>query len=70
MILKQAHFELGLLLSRTFLFQVHNVTDNLKETRAAHWFLGLNDNFTELKSGHKSLFWHVCEKIVCHQFYF
>ena len=56
MIWKQTHFELGLLLSHTFLFQVHNVTDNLKETRAAHWFLDLNDNFTELKSGHKSLF--------------
>ena len=31
------------------------VTDSLKATRAIHSFLGLNENFTELKSGDKSL---------------
>ena len=41
------------------LFQVFNATDNLKGTRATHWFLGLNDNFTEINSGNKSLSWHV-----------
>ena len=50
MTLKQTHFELGLLISHAFLFQVFNATDNLKATRATHWFLGLSENFTELKS--------------------
>ena len=30
--------------------------DNLKAIRATHSFLGLNENFTELKIGGKSLF--------------
>ena len=29
----------------------------MKATRAIHSFLSLNENFTELKSGDKSLFW-------------
>ena len=32
--MKQTLFELGLLTSHTFLFQVFNATDNLKGTRA------------------------------------
>ena len=68
MTLKQTRFELGLLISHAFLFQVFNATYNLKGTRAAHWFLGLNKSFTELKSVDKSLFWHVFEKILCQQF--
>ena len=48
MTLKQTLFELGLLISHT--------TDSLKATRAIYSFLGLNENFTELKSGDKSLF--------------
>ena len=32
--MKQTRFELGLLISHTFLFQVFNATDNLKGTRA------------------------------------
>ena len=55
MTLKQILFELGLLISHGFLFQVYNATDSLKATRAIHSFLGLNENFTELKSGDKSL---------------
>ena len=51
-------------------FQVFHATDNLKATRATNWFLGLKQNFTELKSGDKSLFWHGFEKVFCHQFYF
>ena len=53
MTLKQTLFELGLLISHAFLFQVYNATDSLK---AIYSFLGLNENFTELKSGDKSLF--------------
>ena len=56
MTLKQTLFELGLLISHAFLFQVYNSTDRLKATRAIYSFLGLNENFTELKSGVKSLF--------------
>ena len=44
MTLKQTLFELGLLISHAFL------------TRAIYSFLGLNENFTELKNDDKSLF--------------
>ena len=54
--LKQTHFKLGLLIIHGSFFQVFNVTDHLKGTRATHYFLGFNDNFSELKSGDKSLF--------------
>ena len=50
MTLKQTPFELGLLISHSFLFQVSNAIDNLKATKATHYFLGLNKNSTELKS--------------------
>ena len=66
----QIPFELGLLISHALHFQAFNATDNLKATRASHSFLGLNENFTELKSDYKSLFWHVFEKVFCHQFCF
>ena len=56
MTLKQTLFKLGLLISHAFLFQVYNTTDSLKAIRAIYSFLGLNENFTELKSGNKSLF--------------
>ena len=56
MTLKQTLFELGLLISHAFLFQVHNATDSLKATRAIYSFLGLDENFTKLKSGNKRLF--------------
>ena len=56
MTLKQTLFELGLLISHAFLFQVYNATDSLKATTAIYSFLGLNKNFTELKSDDKSLF--------------
>ena len=56
MTLKQTLLELGLLISYTFLFQVYNTTNSLKATRATYSFLGLNVNFTKLKSGDKSLF--------------
>ena len=67
---KQTRFELGMLTSHTLHFQILNVTDNLKGIRPTHLFLGLNESFTELKIGDKSLPWHVFEKIFCHQFYF
>ena len=67
MTLKQARFELGLLISHDFLFQVFNAADNLKATRASHWFFGLNENVTDLKSDGKNLFWHVFEKMFCYQ---
>ena len=51
-----------LLISHTFLFQVLNAEDNLKETRATQWFLDLKEICTEVKSGDKSLFWHVLRK--------
>ena len=70
MTLKQTRFELGLLIFHAFLFQVFNATDNLKAARATHWFLGLNDNFTELKSIDKNLFWHVFEKYFVTNFTF
>ena len=70
MTLKQTRFELGLLIIHAFLSQLLDATDNLKTTRAAHWFLDLNKSFTELKSGNKNYFWHVFEKIFCYQFYF
>ena len=63
MTLKQTRFELGLLIIHAFLSQLFDATD-------IHWFLDLNKSFTELKSGDKNLFWHVFEKIYCHQFYF
>ena len=50
MTLKQTPFEIGLLISHSFLFQVSNAIDNLKATKATHYFLGLNKNSTELKS--------------------
>ena len=56
MTLKQTLFELGLLISHAFLLQVYNATDSLKATRAIYSFLGLNENFTELKNDDKSLF--------------
>ena len=56
MTLKQTLFKLGLLIIHAFLFQVYNATDSLKSTRAIYSFLGLNENFTELKGGNKSLF--------------
>ena len=56
MTLKQTLFELGLLISHAFFFQVYNATDSLKATRAIYSFLGLNENFAELKIGDKSLF--------------
>ena len=40
-----------------FIFQVFNAKDNLKSTRATHSILDHNENFTELKSGDKSLSW-------------
>ena len=64
MTLKQIPFELGLLISHTFLFQVFNATDNMKADRATHSFLGFKKKFIKLKSGDKSLFWHVFEKVV------
>ena len=53
--LKQTRFELDLLIIHIFLSQLFNATDNLKATRATHWFLDLNKSFTELKSGNKNL---------------
>ena len=67
---KQTRFELALLISHAFLFQVFNAIHNLKATSATRWSLGLSENFTDLKSDDKGLFWHVFEKIFCHQFYF
>ena len=55
MTLKQTSFELGLLISHGVLFEVFNA-------RATHSFLDLNENFAKLKSGAKSLFWHVLRK--------
>ena len=66
----QIAFKLGLLISHVLDFQVFNATDNFKATWATHSFLGLNKNVTELKVADKSLFWHVFEKVICHQFYF
>ena len=60
MTFKQTLFELGLLISHAFLFQVYNTTDSLKATRDTYSFLGLNKNFIELKSGDKSLFLRRC----------
>ena len=60
MTLKQTLFELGLLIIYAFLFQVYNATDSLKATRANYSFSGLNETFTELKSGDKSLFLRKC----------
>ena len=51
-------------------FQVFNATDYLKATRTTHLFLGLNENFTKLKIGDKSLFWHVFEKVFARNFTF
>ena len=42
----------------------------LKATRATYSILGLNENFTEWKSGNKSLFQYLFEKLFCQQFYF
>ena len=56
MTLKQTLFESGLLISHAFLFKVYNATDSLKATRAIYSFLGLKENFNELKRGDKSLF--------------
>ena len=70
MTLKQTLYDIGLLISHALFFQVFSTTDNLKATKATHSSLGLKENFTELKNGDKSLFWHVFEKLFCHQFYF
>ena len=70
MTLKQTRFGLGLLIIHVFLSQLFDATDNLKTNRATHWFLDLDKSFSELKSDDKNLFWHVFEKIFCHQFYF
>ena len=43
--LKQTCFELGLLISVVFLFQVFKATDNLKAAGVTDWFLGLNEKF-------------------------
>ena len=56
MTLKITLFELGSLISHDFLFQVYNTKDSLEATRAIRSFLGLNEKFTELESGDKSLF--------------
>ena len=65
MTLKQTFFELGFLISHAFIFQVFNATGNWKSIRATHSFLDFNQNFMELKSGIKSLLWHVfCESIL------
>ena len=48
--LKQTCFELGLLISVVFLFQVFKATDNLKAAGATDWFLSVNENFFELKA--------------------
>ena len=56
MTLKQTLLELGLLIIHASFFQVYKAADSLKATRAIYSFLGLNENFTELKSGDKSLF--------------
>ena len=69
MTLKRTPFELGLLISHAFFFPAFSATDNPKATSAIPLFLGLNENFIELKSGNKSLFWHVFEKVFCRQFY-
>ena len=70
MTLKQTPFELSLLIILVSVFEVFNDTDNLKATRATHSFLGLNEHFTELKSGDKRLFWHVFEKYFATNFTF
>ena len=70
MTLKQTRFELSLLIINAFLSKIFNAIDNLKASMATHWFLDLSKSFTELKSGDKKLFWHVFEKIFCHQFYY
>ena len=44
-------------------FKYLNATDSLKATRAILTnFLGLNENFTELKSCDKILFWQIFVK--------
>ena len=48
MTLKQTRFELGLLIIHAFLSQLFDATDNLKTTKATHWFLDLNKSFTEV----------------------
>ena len=70
MTLKQTPFELCLLIIVVSVFEVFKDTDNLKTTRATHSFLGLNENFTELKSSDKRLFWHVFEKYFATSFTF
>ena len=52
----QITFEVGLLIGHALHFQVFNATDNLKAIRAIYKCLGLNEYFTELKIGDKSLF--------------
>ena len=55
MTLKLALFEFASLISYGLLFQAYNATDTLKATMAIHSFLGLYENFTDLKNGEKSL---------------
>ena len=64
------NYPFDLIKSHALHFQVFNATDNLKATRATDSFLGLNKKISKLKIGNKSLFWHVFEKVFCHQFYF
>ena len=63
-------FELGLLISHALHFQACNAADDLQAARATHSFLNVNEKFTKLKIGDKSLFWNVFEKVFRHQFYF
>ena len=55
MILKQKTFELVFLIVQVFILEVFNATANLETARTTYSFWRLNENFTELKSGDKSL---------------
>ena len=52
----QKAFVLGLLISHALYLQVFNAKNNLQTTRATDSFLGLKENFNELKIGDKSFF--------------
>ena len=49
-------------------FLVFNISD-LKASKAIHWFLSPNENFSKLIRSDKSLFWHVFENLFFHQLY-